>query len=416
MALRVSALFAACLALALACATHAASQDFELPLFIPAITSIPLSLDSDGDGLPDVWELRGYVENGVFVNLPAMGANPRRKDLFVWMDYMVENEGQPGETSFAPSQTVIDNIKAVFANAAATNPDGTAGIVIHPVLKNKVPYKANLGVAGDDASVWTDFDALKNASFDKSYVRSYRYMIWANDYQSSGSSGLARNIPATDFIVSLGTFNPSGGTDWEKLGTFIHELGHCLGLRHGGPNDTNYKPNYLSIMNYTFQFSGLHKDGHFGEAGYPLRYDYQRMATPTLDENNLNEPAGLTGAADISAYGTQFYYYSNAQCIKVAISGAASPIDWNRDNRYTTGVQFVIRCDAGETTPQPEAPEVLATQNDWAHINYNAGGLLGPSMTKSQRQSRLAAPIPESLKHEMTYEMYQKIRNAPSAP
>lgn len=414
MALRTSALFAACLALALACAPHAAAQDFELPLFIPAITSIPVSLDSDGDGLPDVWELRGYYENGVFVNLPAMGANPRHKDLFVWMDYMVKNEGQVDEKSFAPSQTVIDNIKAVFANAPVTNPDGKTGIAIHPILKNKVPYKASLGVKNDDASVWTDFDALKNASFNAAYVRSYRYMIWANDYQDSGSSGLARNIPATDFIVSLGTFTPSGGTDWEKLGTFIHELGHCLGLRHGGSDDVNYKPNYLSVMSYTFQFSGLYKDGHYGEAGYPLLFDYQRQATPALDENSLNETLGLTGAGNVSGYGTTYWYLSGTACTKVEIGNVNTSVDWNQDGKIETGVSFGIHCDPTEPENLPNT--TLTAQDNWANINYNAGGLIGPGLTKSQRQNRLAAPIPESLKHEMTYEMYQKIRNAPATP
>lgn len=409
------------LGLTLACClahSRAIAQDFELPLFVPAIV-MPLARDSDGDGLPDIWELRGYTENGVFVDLPALGANPFHKDLFVWMDYMVKNEGQAGETSFAPSQTVIDNIKAVFANAPVSNPDGTTGVNIHPILKNKVPYKEELGVKDDDASVWTDFDVLKNASFPQAYQKSHRYMIWANDYQESGSSGLARDIPATDFIVSLGTFTPAGGTSWEQLGTFIHELGHCLGLRHGGPDDTNYKPNYLSIMSYSFQFSGLYKDGHFGEAGHPLLYDYQRMATPSLDENNLNEPAGLTGAGDLTGYGTIFYYYANAACVKVpsqGASGATTPIDWNQDGRYTTGVQFVIRCDAGATTPQPESATTLTTQNDWKKINYSANGLIGPRLTQAQRQRRLAQPIPESLKHELTYEAYQRLRNASTTP
>ena len=37
----------------------------------------------------------------------------------------------------------------------------------------------------------------------------------------------------------------------------MHELGHNLGLHHGGSVDTNYKPNYNSIMNYRYQFPGV---------------------------------------------------------------------------------------------------------------------------------------------------------------
>ena len=34
----------------------------------------------------------------------------------------------------------------------------------------------------------------------------------------------------------------------------MHELGHNLGLEHGGRDPVNCKPNYLSIMSYTLQF------------------------------------------------------------------------------------------------------------------------------------------------------------------
>lgn len=38
----------------------------------------------------------------------------------------------------------------------------------------------------------------------------------------------------------------------------MHELGHNLGLKHGGADlCINYKPHYLSIMNYTYQANGI---------------------------------------------------------------------------------------------------------------------------------------------------------------
>ena len=36
----------------------------------------------------------------------------------------------------------------------------------------------------------------------------------------------------------------------------MHELGHNLGLHHGGDDGVNFKPNYLSIMNYSFEILG----------------------------------------------------------------------------------------------------------------------------------------------------------------
>ena len=56
-----------------------------------------------------------------------------------------------------------------------------------------------------------------------------------------------RGIGASDFIVSLGSFENMVGTALQQSGTLMHELGHNLSLRHGGGDDTNYKPNYLSV-------------------------------------------------------------------------------------------------------------------------------------------------------------------------
>ena len=65
----------------------------------------------------------------------------------------------------------------------------------------------------------------------------------------------------------------------------MHELGHNLSLEHGGGDATNCKPNYLSIMNYLFQFSNF-------VSGRPL--DYSRSALATLNKETLNEPDGIT--------------------------------------------------------------------------------------------------------------------------
>jgi len=401
------------LALLLATAGSARAEELDLTLIVPAIATPPITRDSDGDGLPDLWELRGYTVNGVFVNLPALGANPWHKDLFVWMDYMV-TPAASGSVNLGPSQAVIDNIKAVFANAPVTNPDGKTGINIHPILKNPVTYMASLGLPNDDTSVWKDFDTLKNASFTPAYAQSFRYMIWANDYQESGSSGLARNIPATDFLVSLGTFTPTGGTDWEKLGTFIHELGHCLGLHHGGADDTNYKANYLSIMSYTYQFTGLYRNGHYGDAGNdPLNFDYQRVSTPVLDENHLNEALALSGAGDVSTYGVKFWYYSSSSssCKSYLATPANANVDWNRNGSIQTDVAFDIHCDPDLTTPTEEKI-TLTAQNNWQNINYNAGGLIGPTLSSSQRTRRLQEPMPDELKHELSQTTYRKMLEA----
>ena len=82
----------------------------------------------------------------------------------------------------------------------------------------------------------------------------------------------------------------------------MHELGHNLRLQHGGGDWTNNKPNYLSVMNYTFQVSGIPPTDPDG--GGPLigRIDYSRSALPTLVESSLSEPAGIGDGGDNTFY------------------------------------------------------------------------------------------------------------------
>jgi predicted Zn-dependent protease len=65
----------------------------------------------------------------------------------------------------------------------------------------------------------------------------------------------------------------------------MHELGHNLGLDHGGADDINCKPNYLSVMSYSRQFSSP-------IGNRPL--DYSRSSLVHLNESSLNEPDGVS--------------------------------------------------------------------------------------------------------------------------
>ena len=74
--------------------------------------------DSDGDGLPDVWETaQGYTDavSGQWVALP--GANPSVKDLFVEVDYLSNMDGSAGSYlhSHLPKQAALDAVGGAFA-------------------------------------------------------------------------------------------------------------------------------------------------------------------------------------------------------------------------------------------------------------------------------------------------------------
>lgn len=217
-----------------------------------------VTTDTDGDAIPDCWETYGVdidLDGQPELDLPAMGANPQRQDIFVEVDAM---------TSRAPAPNVLSRVEAAFANAPIENPDGTTGVTLHAMLD-----ETNLTLR-DYPNAFVEFQADKMNHFGTPAERVatnatailqarrqvFRYCIFANTYEGSTSSGLGE-FPGNDFMVTLGAWEDGaggfGGTPDEQAGTFMHELGHTLGLDHGGGDGVNYKPNYLSVMNYIWQ-------------------------------------------------------------------------------------------------------------------------------------------------------------------
>ena len=81
--------------------------------------------DTDGDALPDRWEIEGYTDpkTGGKVDLPKMGADPLHKDIFVEVDYM--------DTRKPNVDSVFRAVKAFAEADGVANPDGTTGINLH---------------------------------------------------------------------------------------------------------------------------------------------------------------------------------------------------------------------------------------------------------------------------------------------
>ena len=80
----------------------------------------------------------------------------------------------------------------------------------------------------------------------------------------------------------------------------MHEFGHTLGLDHGGPDtfesrEIDNKPNYLSIMNYSFQFSGLPvagvKERIAGVKVQKTVFDYSRFGGDPTGSSDRYGPA-----------------------------------------------------------------------------------------------------------------------------
>ena len=274
--------------------------------------STPLA-DADGDALPDAWEEHGLDvdKNGsVDLDLPAMGATKDHKDVFVEVDHMVKDPSCVwlmcwGGRDFAPQQPALDDVRAAFAAAPVTNPDGSTGIRAHidagpgSVMTgtttwgsrsraNRLAWAASLGsLSGSGDYAWGPFDALKSANFELARRDVFHYAVYGDTYGGSDSSGISRGIPASDFLVTDGHPGWGGGfTRTQERGTFLHELGHGLGLLHGGDVDTNPRPGYRSVMSYAHQLAGLPPDS---------RLDLSRGA-PFEDWGHLRYDGGAIGA------------------------------------------------------------------------------------------------------------------------
>ena len=266
--------------------------------------------DADGDRLPDKWEREGVTIDGVFIDLPAMGADPLHQDLFVHADWMGQDSARP-DAVLKPDPRALKMVVDAFAIAPILNKNGKLGIRLHidagpdSILNydtgatwgalsaaGEVPFQQSLG-SFDSPGVynWSAVDGIKALRFDGTRRSAiFFYALFANTYGGSASSGLSRGLPGSDFLVTLGhpSWETPGGTTFEQAGTFMHEFGHNLGLRHGGDDDVNTKPNYLSIMNYAFQTEGLFT------RNTPQRvFDYSRIKLPTLNERALDENIGI---------------------------------------------------------------------------------------------------------------------------
>jgi hypothetical protein len=348
--------------------------------------------DADGDGLCDDWERNGLtvVVNGVpvFIDLPAMGADPNHKDIFIQADFMAN----PGICipllgcffghTHQPKLDAVALVTQAFANAPVNNPDGTTGIRLHvdcgpncimnPLTSqtwgamsqaHTLAHQDSLGTAPGNNYDWTAFDAIKKVNFSFARQQVFHYLVFAHNLGGlDGTSGISRGITASDFIVSLGSWDNQIGTSMQQAGTLMHELGHNLSLQHGGSDGVNYKPNFLSVMNYFFQMGGVVINGAQGTL------DYSRFLLPSLNENSLNEAVGLNGGAPIANYGTM--YYCQGAGMSTFVATANNPIDWNCNGvNNEANVATDVNRDGVRT--------VLTTFNDWPNLVFNGGAIGG---------------------------------------
>jgi hypothetical protein len=278
--------------------------------------------DTDGDGIPDNWEIFGrkldiYLNGSLITldhELPRYGANPRHKDVFIECDRISSTQN----FTAVELQNIIAHVKDGPGDSQnLKNPDGLKGIHLHFDI-NGFSSTAYPNSAGDVHSYgdWGG-SSVYNSNSGAAHLSLERVGIWRlADIKSAGHSGVG------DFMAS---------TNSVKI--FVHEFGHMLGLVHGGdpkePFSYNGAANYDSIMSYS--------------SGAPDRFTAGKL--PSINPSKLIEKLGMTNTG-VSV--DDYLYLENLNGFNIAVdidpnSPTYGAIDWNRDGLYNPGSSVQVK-------------------------------------------------------------------------
>lgn len=364
--------------------------------------------DRDGDGLLDDWEENGIDFDGQAppeIDLPAMGADPDVKDLFVEVDVMA---GVPYD------QAAIDRVVQAFARApaaAVNNPNGARGIRLHVIIDGDRP--AHESLQGPGGRLPSRFYEIKKDFFGSAEDRShpswgairdaklaiFRYCLWADTLVLTyppplGEApflGGSEGAPSNDFVLAAGDLVGSYDdrvTD-RLAGMFMHEFGHTLGLLHGGGDEINFKPNYLSVMNYayTMPYEVLSVQGT--DLSRYWRLDFSRTQMPSLNETRLDELQGPGSPPGRVIYFNSADASDDPPVQRTAALGYDWQIDWNA-NASTIEPPYRLDLSRPDPTAELNYDTNLRSYSDWDRIVYGVAQLvddLDESIPKSARSS-----------------------------
>ena len=375
--------------------------------------------DHDQDGIPDCNETPGWPtdinSDGKYeLDLYARGARPDSIDIFVEIDAI---------NGYAPPVGMISMVKSAFSGLPKgylNAPAVVNGIAIH----SETSHMNISDMPPNFTNMWVDFHAVRAKYFGNPNERSspdalnilhakslyFRYCIFPRTFwtpptdpspNDSTYSGYGEGYDLTggdEFMVTFGSLGPQGWNNTQDLrthaGTYMHELGHTLGLPHGGDFGELYKPNYYSVMNYTWQtpYMSWQKPGTW-------RLDYSRAALNTLNENNLDESVGL--GAPVGVWPPTLTPFSDPNGnTRWALLAPGQSVDWDRDGQITHGGSVVDLNFYGDPSL---TFSTFAGVQDWNHliINfrkskwYNPDNWFNPLIAKNRQLNDAPEPLRE---------------------
>ena len=347
--------------------------------------------DIDKDGIPDGVERFGVFDsNGIKVSNLSDGVNqvdPCRPNIVVEIDFM---GGAADGHSHRPSSTALTEVRTAFDNAGLlvptlspsecpyagfpTQTGGGIGMIL--IVDDQVPEQPSIQMP--------NLAGIRNANFVpelKSYVH---YSLWGHNLGSGSTSGqCCDGVSGKDFLVTLGSWPGQTGRPRQQSGTFMHELGHSLGFHHWGgdridldqngkaiADGRNCKPNYLSVMNYWFQVTGIFDNNTGTQA-----IDYSRSVLATLNEASLSEAAGISNGTLVTAW---------CDPTRTQRGGPGNVwLDWNWNQTASPDPGSISVDIAAETADRgnccsnasgtmASAGETLRGFDDWSNLQFRA--------------------------------------------
>ena len=373
--------------------------------------------DTDGDALPDSWEQNGVDVDGdgtPDLDLSSMGADPDHKDIFIEVDFMAGHR-------IADAQ--IDAVTQAFEDAPVPNPDNDAGITLHvdngsgstmdPVAgttwgslsdQDSLTHQNVLGsdftVGGQQRYDWSEFESIRQTKLLAIRRPVFHYVIAAHSGPSQRFAGISRGATggAADFIVATHENCPAPrpplATECAahpelNSATFMHELGHNLGLQHGGTDEDARKPNYLSVMNYNFGWGLVVFDG-VTPTSTSFELDYSRFNLP-LNENQLNEQTGFgIDSGPLTAFKTIFTCPNRTTRYPIPLT--TQQVDWNCDRTIFGSTGNVSSDASGNGTISQ-----LSGPIDWNRIVFSGGGIGALNQPPPPDDTVIDEPTPDEL-------------------